>query len=141
MGLEGLVGSETGFVPLASDPETKHKWYGSGFLKQERSGTTTEDEWSRGFKLAKTDDTSKAMLLHNQRNSLLRSNNNSVTLFSDGGGGGGQHQQQQMLSFSTPKSEPLLVDKASQNATLPYSYHPLSSYSRNAGILMLITKQ
>ncbi|XP_061351492.1 growth-regulating factor 1-like [Gastrolobium bilobum] len=123
VGLDGLVGSNTGFVSLASDPEPKHKWYGSGFNKQERSGTT-EDEW-RSSKLAKTDDisASKAMLLQ-QRNSLLRSN---ATLFSDG-----QHQNQ-MLSFSSPKSEPLLVDKATPNATLPYSYHPFSSYSRNTG--------
>lgn len=137
LGFDGLVGSDTstttGFVSLASDPETKHKWYGSGFLKQERSAgctTTTEDEW-RSSKLAKTTDdnnisASKAMLLQ-QRNSLLRSNNNNnvtTTLFCDG----------QMLSFSSPKSEPFLVDKVSPNATLPFSYHPLSSYTRDTGI-------
>ncbi|KAG4906957.1 hypothetical protein JHK86_055441 [Glycine max] len=38
-----------------------------------------------------------------------------------------------MLSFSSPKSESLLVDKASSNATLPFSYHQLSSNTRNAG--------
>ncbi|KAL3028089.1 hypothetical protein AAZX31_03G093800 [Glycine max] len=38
-----------------------------------------------------------------------------------------------MLSFSSPKSESLLVDKASLNATLPFSYHQLSSNNRNAG--------
>ncbi|KAJ1423492.1 WRC domain [Sesbania bispinosa] len=125
VGLDGLVGSDTGFVPLAStDPETKHsKWYGSGFLKQQRSAIT-EDEW-RSSKLAKTDDTSasKAMLFQH-KNSLLRSN---ATLFSDG-----QHQQQ-MLSFSSPKSESLLVEKSPQNVTFPYSFHPLSSYNRNTG--------
>ncbi|TKY57922.1 Growth-regulating factor 1 [Spatholobus suberectus] len=127
VGLDGLVGSDSGAFgsSLASDPETKHKWYGSGVLKQGRSGTS-EDEW-RSSKVAKTDDmsaASKAMLFH-QRNSLLRSN---ATLFSDG------HHQPQMLSFSSPKSEPLLVDKASANATLPFSYHQLSSnYSRNTG--------
>ena len=56
---------------------------------------------------------------------LLRSN---ATLFSDG-----DHHQSQMLSFSSPKSESLLVDKASSNATLPFSYHQLSSNNRNAG--------
>ncbi|BAT82564.1 hypothetical protein LR48_Vigan07g262100 [Vigna angularis] len=129
VGLEGLVGSDSSCAfgsSLASDPETKHKWYGSGVLKQERSGTASEDEW-RTSKVPKTDDNmsaaSKAMLFH-QRNSLLRSN---VTLFSEG------HNQPQMLSFSSPKSEPLMVDKASLNATLPFSYHQLSSYSRNTG--------
>ncbi|XP_027332451.1 growth-regulating factor 1-like [Abrus precatorius] len=125
VGLDGLVGSDTcGFGSLASDPETKHnKWYGSGLLKQERS-STTEDEW-RSSKLLKTDEISpsKAMLFH-QRNSLLRSN---ATLFSDG------HHQQHMLSFSSPKPDSFLGDKAPPNATLPYSYHPLSSYSRNTG--------
>lgn len=123
VGLDGLVGSETGFASLASDPETKQKWYGSGFLKQERSGIA-EDDW-RSSKLAKTDDfsASKAMLLQH-RNALLRSN---CTLFSDG------QQQQQMLSFSCPKSEALLVEKNSQNATLPYFHHALSAYSRNTG--------
>ncbi|XP_061372030.1 growth-regulating factor 1-like [Gastrolobium bilobum] len=123
VGLDRLVGSDTGFVSLATDPETKHKWYGYGFLKQERSGTT-EDDW-RSSKLAKTDDisASKAMLFHH-RNSLLRSNG---ILFSDG------QPQQQMLSFSSPKSEPLFVDKTSPNATFPYSFHPLSSYNKNTG--------
>jgi len=122
--LEGLV---------SSDPESKNKWYnnnGSGLLKQERSGTCTEDEL-RSFKLAKTDQ---------QRNncsaSLLRSNA-TTTLFSSDG----QHQQQQMLSFSTPtsKSESFLVDKTTQNAALSYaaSYHPMSSYNRNTGTTFL----
>ncbi|XP_038717138.1 growth-regulating factor 1-like [Tripterygium wilfordii] len=55
VGLDGLVGSDTtstGFASLASDPETKHRWYGSGLNKQERSGA--EDDW-RSSKLAKTD--------------------------------------------------------------------------------------
>ncbi|RDX81024.1 Growth-regulating factor 1, partial [Mucuna pruriens] len=124
--LDGLVGSDTasaGFVPLASDPETKHKWYGSGFLKQERSGATEDDYW-RSSKLAKTHNhdhdaadisASKAMLFHNMNNSLLRSN------------------APQMLSFSSQKSEPLVPDKASPNATFPYSLHSLSSYNRNTG--------
>lgn len=124
VGLDGLGGSDTGFVSLASDPETKQKWYGSGFNKQERSGASQND-W-RSSKLAKTDDFSgsKAMLLQ-QNNTLLRSN---CTLFSDG------QQQQQMLSFSSPKSEPLLVEKSSQNVTLPYFHNTLSAYNRNTGI-------
>ncbi|XP_019417478.1 PREDICTED: growth-regulating factor 1-like isoform X2 [Lupinus angustifolius] len=118
--LDGLGGSE-----FVSDPETKHnKWYGFGFLKHERSGTTTEDDL-RSSKLAKTIDdmslVSKAMLFKNNNNSLLRSN---ATLFSDG---------QQMLSFSSPKSDSLLVDKSSQNPTFPFSYHPLSTYNKNTG--------
>ncbi|KAK9271185.1 hypothetical protein L1049_026775 [Liquidambar formosana] len=103
VGLDGLVGSDNGFASLTSDPETKHKLYGSGFLKQERSAGTSEDDW-RSLKVAKTDDfsASKAMLLQ-QRSPLLRSSNNS--LFSDGQ----QQQQQQMLSFSSPKSETFLL--------------------------------
>ncbi|CAL0323725.1 unnamed protein product [Lupinus luteus] len=127
VGFDGLVGSDTvtsghGFVSNASDPETKHKLYGSGgFLKQERSSTNVEDEW-RSSKVAKTNDdgisgsSSKAMLFQH-RNSLLRScNNNNGTVFCDG--------QQQMLSFSSPKPE------TSSNATLHFSYQPCS---RDAG--------
>ncbi|KDP41582.1 hypothetical protein JCGZ_15989 [Jatropha curcas] len=124
VGLEGLVaGSDTtgsSFASLASsDPETKHKWYGSGFLKQERSGTT-EDDW-RSSKLSKTE----SMLLP-QRNTLLKSN--ATNLFPDGN----QQQQQQMLSFACPKSESLTVDRSSQNLTLPY-FHLTSAYNRNTG--------
>ena len=136
MGLEGVVGSESGCVfgsSLASDPETKHKWYGSGLLKQERSAIATEDDEWRISKVAKTDhdmpSASKAMLFQQRNNSLLRSNN--ATLFSDG------HHQSQMLNFSSPKSETLLVDKAFSNATLPFSYHQLSSYSKNTGIYII----
>ncbi|XP_057974691.1 growth-regulating factor 1-like [Malania oleifera] len=122
VGLDGVVGSENGFVSLAnsSDPERRQKWYGSGFLKQERSetgtGTPTEDDW-RGLKMPKTTDdfsASKAMLLPQRSAGLLRSNS---TLFSDG-------QQQQMLSFSSPKSEALLMERSPQNGVY---------YSRNTG--------
>ncbi|KAE9609342.1 hypothetical protein Lal_00020020 [Lupinus albus] len=120
VGFDGLVGSE-----VVSDPETKHnKWYGFGFLKHERSGTTTEDDL-RSSKLSKTINDmsflSKPMLFKNNNNSLLRSN---ATLFSDA---------QQMLTFSSPKSESFLVDKSSQNPTFPFSYHPLSTYNKNTG--------
>lgn len=131
VGLDGLVGSETGLASLGSDPETKQKWYGSGFLKQERSGAT-EDDW-KSLKIAKTDDfsASKAMLLPH-RNTLLRSN---ATLFSDAAG---QQEQQQMLSFSSPKSEPLFMERSSHNALFSPYYHPTSSaYNRNTGILLL----
>ncbi|KAH7523762.1 hypothetical protein FEM48_Zijuj06G0046500 [Ziziphus jujuba var. spinosa] len=125
VGLDGLGGSDTGGFAssLASDPETKQKWYGSGFHKQERSGASQND-W-RSSKLAKTDDFSgsKAMLLQ-QKNALLRSN---CTLFSDG------QQQQQMLSFSSPKSESFLLEKTSPNVTLPYFHNTLSAYNRNTG--------
>ncbi|KAJ1384761.1 Glutamine-Leucine-Glutamine, QLQ [Sesbania bispinosa] len=108
VGLDGLVGSDTsGHVSLgSSDPEPKHKWYGSGLLKQERSaGGIIEDDDLRSSKMAKTEDdlsASKAML---RNSSVLRSN---ATLFSSDG-----YHQQQMLSFSSPKPETLLVDKAS----------------------------
>ncbi|XWS24074.1 hypothetical protein CRYUN_Cryun28dG0069700 [Craigia yunnanensis] len=125
VGLEGFMGSETtttGFTSLASDPGTKQKWYGSGFLKQERSGNN-EDDW-RSSKLAKNDDfsASKAMLL--QRNTLLRSN---TSIFSDG------QQQQQMLSFSSPKPEALPVDRSYQNVTFPYFHLTSPAYTRNTG--------
>ncbi|KAK8354540.1 hypothetical protein V6Z11_A05G226200 [Gossypium hirsutum] len=136
VGLEGFVGSDTattttttttttaGFISLAADPEAKQKRYGSGFLKQERSGNN-EDDW-RSSKLAKFDDfsTSKAALL-NHRNTLLRSNS---SIFSDG-----QHQQQQMLSFSAPKSEALSVDTASQSVAFPYFQLTSPAYTRNTG--------
>ncbi|MBA0595594.1 growth-regulating factor 1 [Gossypium raimondii] len=135
VGLEGFVGSDTatttttttttaGFTSLAADPEAKQKWYGSGFLKQERSGNN-EDDW-RSLKLAKFDDfsTSKAAL-HNHRNTLLRSN---FSIFSDG-----QHQQQQMLSFSAPKSDALSVDTASQSVAFPYFQLTSPAYTRNTG--------
>ncbi|KAE8727884.1 Growth-regulating factor 7 [Hibiscus syriacus] len=129
VGLEGFVGSEvtaaiTGFTSLASDPKTKQKWYGSGFLKQERSGNNEDD--CRSSKLAKFDDfsASKAMLL-NQRDTLPRSN---TSIFSDG-----RQQPQQMLSFSAPKSEALSVDKGSQNVAFPYFHLTSPAYSRNTG--------
>ncbi|XP_022721026.1 growth-regulating factor 1-like [Durio zibethinus] len=124
VGLEGFVGSETtGFTSLASDPETKQKWYGSGFLKQERSGNN-EDDW-RSSKLAKNDDftASKAMLLQ-QRNAFWRSN---ASILSDG------QEQQQMLSFSAPKSEAFSVDRSYENVTFPYFHLKSSAYTRNTG--------
>ncbi|CDP01011.1 unnamed protein product [Coffea canephora] len=132
----GLMCSETtGFASsntlpttatTTSDAETKQKWYGSGFLKQERSaGTTTaaaaEDDL-RDLKVAKIspDDfsASKAMLFQ-QRTPLLRSNSSCSNLFPEGLG------HQQMLSFSSPNS---------QSVTLPYYHHPSSIvYSRTTG--------
>ncbi|KAL4372371.1 hypothetical protein HN51_017495 [Arachis hypogaea] len=103
-----------------------------------------------------TTTTSKGMLFfqNHQRNNnnnssccnvLLRSNNNNnnnngndnvaIALFNDGGEE--QEGEEKMLSFSTtptPKSESLIVEKASSNATLHTSYHPFSSYNiNNAG--------
>ncbi|GLT93629.1 hypothetical protein SLE2022_114120 [Rubroshorea leprosula] len=125
VGLDGVVGSDTsatttsGLASLASDPETKEKWYGSGFLKQERS-CSNEDDW-RSSKLAKTEDfsASKAMLFQ-QRNSLLRSN---ASIFPD------VQQNQQMLSFCSPKSE----DKCSPNVTFPYFHLTSPAFSINTG--------
>ena len=131
VGLDGFVGSEaTGFSSPASDTETKQKWYGSGLSKQERSGNS-EDDW-RSSKLLKTDDfaASRTMQLQH-RNTLLSSN--CTILYSDG------RQQQQMLSFSSPKSESLLAEKNSHNATLlPYFHNSLSGYGKNTGACMEI---
>ncbi len=44
LSLDGLMGSDAGFSSLASDPETKQKWYGARFLKQERSAGTFDDD-------------------------------------------------------------------------------------------------
>ncbi|KAF8404843.1 hypothetical protein HHK36_009732 [Tetracentron sinense] len=129
VGLDGLVGSESGFASLVSDPETRQKGYGPGFLKQERS-ESAEDDW-RNFKMARTDDfsASKGMLLQQRTSSSLRS---SCSLFSDG------QQQQQMLSFSSPKSEVLLlnsdgglVERSIENANFPYYHQTSSPYTRN----------
>ncbi|CAL8996177.1 unnamed protein product [Prunus brigantina] len=119
VGFDGLGGAaaETGFASLASsssDQETKHKWYGSGFHKQERSAGTVEEDW-RSSKMPKTDDFLSAS----------KTMPNNSTHFSDG---------QQLLSFSnSPNSEAVLVDKSTQNASLPYFHQPLSAYNRSAG--------
>ncbi|XP_055960826.1 uncharacterized protein LOC126673818 [Mercurialis annua] len=127
VGLEGLVGSDTtttsssGFGSLAatvsgSDPDTKHKWYGSGFIKQERSySPADEDEW-RSSKLSKTTSMNHS---HYKNHTLLKSN--TAAPFA------GDNGQQQMLSFSCPKSE-------TQNSTLPYFQLTSSAaYNRNTG--------
>ncbi|GMI89671.1 growth-regulating factor 1 [Hibiscus trionum] len=126
VGLDGFVGSETttstGFTLVASDSETKQKLYGSGFLKQQRSGNGEDD--SRGSKLAKFDDFSASKLvLSQQRNGSFRS------VFFDGQ----QQQQQKMLSFSAPKSEALSMDRSSQNVIFP-DYHLTSpAYTKHTG--------
>ncbi|KAA8538266.1 hypothetical protein F0562_027911 [Nyssa sinensis] len=112
LGVDGVVTSDSGFASsLTSDQDSKQKWYGSGFLKQERSGTTEEDR--KNLKVAKTDDfsASKAMLLQ-QRSPLLRSNN---SLLSD---------SQQMLSFSSTNS---------QAVTLPNYHHISNTHGRDTG--------
>ncbi|CBI19365.3 unnamed protein product, partial [Vitis vinifera] len=38
-----------------------------------------------------------------------------------------------MLSFSSPKSEPLFMERSSQNAIFPYYHHTSSAYNRNTG--------
>ena len=78
MGFNGLVGSDTCIdSSLASDPETKHKWYGSGFLKEEGPEP----------KVAKTD------VLSANSKAMLRPNSSFLS------------HGQQMLSFSEPSSE------------------------------------
>ncbi|KAA8522576.1 hypothetical protein F0562_013063 [Nyssa sinensis] len=129
--LEGLVSPENGVSSqVASDAEAKRpKSNGSGFLKQERSGSG-EDEW-RSSKMARTDgfDCPKTML--HQQGTLLRSNS---LLSGDGG------QNQNMLSFSSPKSEVTFLSKSgglagrsTQNPAFPYYQHTPYAYTRNAG--------
>ncbi|KAF8410257.1 hypothetical protein HHK36_002782 [Tetracentron sinense] len=129
-GVVGFDGMDSGFASAVSNPETRQKGYGSGFLKQERSGYA-EDDWG-SFKIARTDDfsSSETMLLQQRTPSLLRSN----SMFSEA------RQQQHMLSFSSPKSEALLLsndggllERTVQNATLPYYNHTPSAYARNTG--------
>lgn len=121
--------------------------YGSGFcsnnkLERSEGGAAVGDVYWRSSKLSKTNScdadysaSTKAMLLlHDQKNSanlLLRSNSTSLSFLdtTGGGGGGGGQPQHQMLSFSSPKPEPFLLDKTSQNASLPYFPHSLPAYN------------
>ncbi|KAK9903621.1 hypothetical protein M0R45_001129 [Rubus argutus] len=113
VGLDGFGGSDIGFA--TSDQETKNKRYGSGFHKQESSGTVDQEDWRRS-KQAKSDDFSAPKTMLQLNTGLMRTNS---THFSDG---------QQLLSFSSsPKSE-------AQNATLPsYFQQAVSAYNRNSG--------
>ncbi|GFY96027.1 growth-regulating factor 2 [Actinidia rufa] len=104
VGLDGLL-----YPSLSSDPEAKQRWYGSGFLKQERPKEEASEDDLRASKVAKICDFSA----NSKPMPLLRS---SGSLFSEG---------QQMLSFSSPS--------CSQAVTLPPLYQPSSAYSRNTG--------
>ncbi|KAK6939750.1 Glutamine-Leucine-Glutamine, QLQ [Dillenia turbinata] len=113
VGLDGLVGSDGTTTSSSSgltsiDLEAKQKWCGSGLLKQERSGSCTEDDW-RSLKISKTSDdfsnSAKSLFLQSQ-------------------------PQQKMLSFSSPHKSDA---KGSQNPTLPYLLYPSSAYARNTG--------
>ncbi|XP_058080788.1 growth-regulating factor 6-like [Magnolia sinica] len=127
-GVLGLDGNEGGLSHLVSEAEARQRGFGSGFLKQGRSGVV-EDEWM-GLKMARNDDggVSKPMLVQS-KGPLLRSN----SLFSDGG------QQQLLLSFSSPKSDGGLVssegvvERSYQNGSLG-CYNTSSIYARNAGL-------
>ncbi|KAL6212346.1 hypothetical protein ACLB2K_017566 [Fragaria x ananassa] len=118
VGLDGFGGSDIGFGFVASsDQEGKNKQYGSGFQKQERSGTVDEEQHWRSSKQAKSSDDFSAPKKMLQLNTgLMRTNSTSF----DG---------QQLLSFSSsPKSE-------AQNASLPsYFQQAVSAYHRNSGI-------
>ncbi|KAL0368920.1 UNVERIFIED_CONTAM: Growth-regulating factor 6 [Sesamum calycinum] len=116
VGLDNLVSSNSATAApsnngsFALDSTTaensKPKWYGSGFLKQERA--INEDDF-RDFKVAKTSSCGETLM----KIPLQRSNTTSL---SEG--------HQQMLSFSSPTS---------QTVTFPY-YHPTSTgFSRNTG--------
>ena len=104
VGLDGLL-----YPSLSSDPEAKQRWYGSGFLKQERPKEEASEDDLRASKVAKTCDFSA----NSKPMPLLRS---SGSLFSEG---------QQMLSFSSPS--------CSQAVTFPLYQHPSTAYSRNTG--------
>ncbi|XP_068655211.1 growth-regulating factor 6-like [Aristolochia californica] len=121
VGFDGLVSSESGFPSLVSDGDDRQKCFGSGYLKQGRSGVV-EDDW-RSLKMAKTD----TMLLQSRTSSMVRSN----SLLSD--------QQQHLLSFSSPKNEALVVtsdglaDRSLQSGS--FSFYPQSlSYGRNTAV-------
>ncbi|KAL0432601.1 UNVERIFIED_CONTAM: Growth-regulating factor 6 [Sesamum latifolium] len=116
VGLDNLVSSNSATAApsnngsFALDSTTaensKPKWYGSGFLKQERA--INEDDF-RDFKVAKTSPCGETLM----KIPLQRSNTTSL---SEG--------HQQMLSFSSPTS---------QTVTFPY-YHPTSTgFSRTTG--------
>ncbi|PON65559.1 Growth-regulating factor [Parasponia andersonii] len=146
-GAGAVSDSATGFGSISSspDPEAKQRPYGSGLfpVKQERSAaasgiisssssSTGLEEYLTSSKVAKTsiDDFSYCKL------GMVQRNNVSSVLRSNCG-----QQQQQMLSFSSPKSETLMVDNkaASHNsnaATLFSCNFPnalLSAYTRNTG--------
>ncbi|KAK6938542.1 Glutamine-Leucine-Glutamine, QLQ [Dillenia turbinata] len=117
--LDGLMGSDTTTTTTTTissgltssiDPEAKQKWCGSGLLKQERSGSCTEDDW-RSLKISKTSDD-------------FSSSTKSIFLQSQ--------PQQQMLSFSSPHKSDA---KGSPNPTLPYLLYPSSAYTRNTGFV------
>lgn len=140
VGLEGLVGPEGGALSQVTDPETKTKGLGSGFVKQERTGPD-EDYW-RSSKMVKTEDltASKTMPLH-QGTSLLRSNS-----MLHGDTRQQQQQQEHMLSFSSHKPEVSfltkdggLLERNTQSSTFPYYQRtPSAAYSRNAGISFMV---
>ncbi|KAI3460131.1 hypothetical protein Pfo_016794 [Paulownia fortunei] len=114
VGLDNLVcsnsataASNNGSFALENAAEAnKQKWYGFGFLKQERA--INEDDF-RDFKVAKTSSSGEAML----KIPLQRSNSSNLT-----------EGHQQMLSFSSPNS---------QTVTLPYYHHTSSAFGRNTG--------
>ncbi|MCL7032561.1 hypothetical protein MKW94_001816 [Papaver nudicaule] len=142
VGLDGMMGgSDFSSLGSSDGDQARQKGYGSGFNKQERSGSA-EDNW-RSLKMSRADDfcnTGPKTMLFQQRNnnnnnssSVLRSN----SLFSDNGG----QAQTQMLSFSSPKSDPFLLnnndgglmERSLQNSTLPYSY-PRNTGSFSSGM-------
>lgn len=132
LGLEGLITPDNGASAQLQNNETRPNVYGSGFLKQQRSGPS-EDDW-RSFKMTRSDElyASRVMSLY-AGNTLLRSN----SLLSDNG-----RHNQRMLSFTSPKSDRSLLtknggflDRTPRDTTFPYYQHSPSAYTRNAGAL------
>ncbi|GLU13414.1 hypothetical protein SLE2022_300520 [Rubroshorea leprosula] len=132
LGLEGLVGPESGASSQAKLPETKPMVLGSGFAKQERSSESGEDHLRSSKVPRSTNDFSapKTMALH-QGASLLRSNS---------GVSGDTRTQEHMLSFSAVKTEVPFFSKdggfgerSTQNSGFAYYQHIPTAYPRNAG--------
>lgn len=120
MGLDGVVGFESGFSHLGVSEGEGGGGLGSGSLKQGRSGLG-EDEW-RSLKMARTD----TMVMQPRCSSTLRPSS--------------LYQDQQVLNFSSGKAESSVVtsdgllERSLQNGTPLGFYLPSASYGRNTGI-------
>ncbi|GMH03203.1 hypothetical protein Nepgr_005042 [Nepenthes gracilis] len=135
VGLDVLATSENGLGSLYSGHETKQKSSGSGLLKQDRSEVANDD--CRASKAAKNGgfSASSMLLLQNKDPFQLR-----YSPSDDGQQQQQQQQQQQMLSFSCSKPEASflrnnggLVDRSSEDSTLPYFRRAASAFSKNTG--------
>ncbi|XP_062018529.1 growth-regulating factor 6-like [Rosa rugosa] len=112
VGLEGFGGSDIGF---GSDQEAKNRRYGSGFQKQERSGTVDEEHWRSSKQVKSSDDFSAPKKMLQLNTGMMSTNSTNF----DG---------QQLLSFSSSSK------LEAQNASLPsYFQQAVSAYHKNSG--------